>query len=379
MSWLALRDVAKTYTGGVTALSGIDLVLRRGEFFTIVGPTNAGKSTLLKTIAGIERQDQGSIALKGRDLGALQPRERKVSLLFQNIALFPDRTGFENIAFPLRVAGVRGPEIDARVRKVAALLKVEHLLERHPRTFSGGEQQRVAIGRAISHPADLLMLDEPLTNLDARIRIALRLEFRKLHRDTSQTILYVTHDQIEALSMSDRIGVLNNGRFEQVGTPEDVYHRPASEFVARFIGSPPMNILPVELKARHGTLHAVAPGFEVVATGESPDARRLPAHAAIGIRPEEIKAAAEPSPEAPHAGEVLWIERLGSHQILDVKLGSELIKVRTDADHPVQSGGPAWFGFTLPRGRVLDRDTGLFITTDRDEADHAKKEEITCA
>ncbi len=378
MSWLAINDVAKSYAGGVTALSGIDLGLRKGEFFTIVGPTNAGKSTLLKTIAGIERQDRGAIALKGRDLGALQPRERKVSLLFQNIALFPDRTGFENIAFPLRVAGAPEPEIEARVRKVAGLLKVEHLLGRLPRTFSGGEQQRVAIGRAISHPADLLMLDEPLTNLDARIRIALRLEFRKLHRETGQTILYVTHDQIEALSMSDRIGVLNNGRFEQIGTPDDVYHRPASEFVARFIGSPPMNILPADLKAKNGALHAVGPGFEAVAIGESPDFKRLPARAAVGIRPEEIKAAPRRARETPHPGEVLWIERLGSHQILDVNLGGEHIKVRTEADHPVRSEGPAWFGFTLPKGRILDQDTRLFMTIDRDEADHAKEEEITC-
>ncbi|MGE3873224.1 MAG: ABC transporter ATP-binding protein [Parvibaculaceae bacterium] len=376
MDWLILEDVAKTYPGNVTALAGVDLGLREAEFFTIVGPTNAGKSTLLKTIAGIERQDSGRIALKGRDLGALQPRERKVSLLFQNIALFPDRSGFDNIAFPLAVAGVPEPEIKARVEKIASLLKVEHVLGRLPRTFSGGEQQRVAIGRAISHPADLLMLDEPLTNLDARIRIALRLEFKKLHRDTGQTILYVTHDQIEALSMSDRIGVLNHGRFEQVGTPDEIYHRPASEFVARFIGSPPMNILIAELKAKNGALHALGQGFEALITGASFGS--LPAHAAIGVRPEEIKAAPHHSPETPFAGKILWVERLGSHQILDVSLGDALIKVRTEADHPVQGEGPAWFGFTVPKTRILDLDTRLFMTIDRNEADLAKKEEFTC-
>ena len=249
MAWLELKGLTKSYPGGVAALSGIDLALREGEFFSIVGPSNAGKSTLLKTIAGVERLDRGRIALAGRDLGSLQPRDRKVSLLFQNIALFPDRSGFENIAFPMRVAGLPHDQIEARVRDVAQLLKVDHLLDRLPRTFSGGEQQRVAIGRAISHPADLLMLDEPLTNLDARLRIALRLEFKKLHRDTGRTILYVTHDQVEAMSMSDRIGVLNDGRFEQVGTPDEIYHRPASMFVARFIGSPPMNILDAELRS----------------------------------------------------------------------------------------------------------------------------------
>ncbi|MGE0241915.1 MAG: ABC transporter ATP-binding protein [Parvibaculaceae bacterium] len=376
MEWLALRDIAKTYPGPVAALSGIDLSLRKGEFFTIVGSTNAGKSTLLKTIAGIERQDRGTIALNGRDLGRLQPRDRKVSLLFQNIALFPDRTGFENIAFPLTVAGVPASEREARVRKVACLLKVEHLLGRLPRTFSGGEQQRVAIGRAISQPADLLMLDEPLTNLDARIRIALRLEFKKLHRETGQTILYVTHDQVEALSMSDRIGVLKDGRFEQVGTPDEIYHRPASEFVARFIGSPPMNILAARLEVKNGALHAVGAGFTAVI----PDAgaKPLPAGAAIGIRPEEIRAAPRQAAETPFAGEVLWIERLGGHQILDVKLGDALIKVRTEAGHAIAAEGPSWFGFTLPPGRVLDRDRRLFITINSDEKDQAKKEEFTC-
>lgn len=376
MTWLALKGIAKTFAGRVTALSEVDLNLRKGEFFTVVGPTNAGKSTLLKTIAGIERQDRGTIMLQGRDLGPLQPRERNVSLLFQNIALFPDRTGFENIAFPLRVAGVAEDEVAARVGKIAALLKVDQLLGRLPRTFSGGEQQRVAIGRAISHSADLLMLDEPLTNLDARIRTALRLEFKKLHRETGQTILYVTHDQIEALSMSDRIGILNGGRFEQAGTPDDVYHRPASEFVARFIGSPPMNILAAELKAKDGAIQAVGAGFAAAVAGMSTGP--FPARAAIGVRPEEIQAASRPSPETPFAGEVLWIERLGSHQILDVKLGDQSIKVRTAADHPLGNEGPAWFGFTVRPGRILDRDTKLFIVPDHDNTDTAKKEEFTC-
>lgn len=377
MTWLALKDLTKTYAGPVAVLSGVDLDVSESEFFTILGPSNAGKSTLLKTIAGIERQDRGTIVLKGRDLGSLQPCRRKVSLLFQNIALFPDRTGFENIAFPLRVAGVPEDELMAQVRKVAGLLKIDHLLGRLPRTFSGGEQQRVAIGRAISHPADLLMLDEPLTNLDARLRIALRLEFKKLHRDTGQTLLYVTHDQIEALSLSDRIGVLNNGRFEQVGTPDDIYDRPASEFVARFIGSPPMNILPAELKAKDGALHAVGVGFEAVVAGTS--SKTPPSHAAIGIRPEEIKAAPARSAETAHAGEVLWIEHLGSHQILDVKFGGQVIKVRTAADHPVHREGPAWFGFNASSHRILDRETKLFITSNRDQIRRAgKKEEFTC-
>ena len=379
MAWLELKGLTKSYPGGVAALSGIDLALREGEFFSIVGPSNAGKSTLLKTIAGVERLDRGRIALAGRDLGSLQPRDRKVSLLFQNIALFPDRSGFENIAFPMRVAGLPHDQIEARVRDVAQLLKVDHLLDRLPRTFSGGEQQRVAIGRAISHPADLLMLDEPLTNLDARLRIALRLEFKKLHRDTGRTILYVTHDQVEAMSMSDRIGVLNDGRFEQVGTPDEIYHRPASMFVARFIGSPPMNILDAELSMKNGRLYAHGTGFDVLVTGMDIGVP-LPAKAAIGLRPEEIGLAPERRREMPHEGEVLWIERLGSHQILDMRLGGQTIKVRTRSDHPVQTEGPAWVGFSMTARRILDRATGLFIAAGYGKANIAKlkKEEVTC-
>lgn len=379
MAWLELSGLAKTYPGEVVALSGIDLTLREGEFFSIVGPSNAGKTTLLKTIAGVERLDRGSIELAGRDLGSLQPRDRKVSLLFQNIALFPDRTGFENIAFPMRVAGLPQAQIDARVRDVAQLLKVDHLLDRLPRTFSGGELQRVAIGRAISHPADLLMLDEPLTNLDARLRIALRLEFKKLHRDTGRTILYVTHDQVEAMSMSDRMGILNEGRFEQVGTPDEIYHRPASAFVARFTGSPPMNILDTELSMKNGRLYAHGAGFDVMVTGMD-IGLPLPARAAIGLRPEEIGIAPQRHREMPHEGEVLWIERLGSHQILDMRFGGQTIKVRTRSDHPVQKEGPAWIGFRMTASRVLDRATGLFIDVGRGNTDTAKtsEEETTC-
>jgi len=185
MNWLDLRDVTVRFGDGVTALDSVALSMREGEFLTVVGPTNAGKSTLLKTVAGLERPAAGRLWLAGREIGALEPRDRRVSMLFQNIALFPTMTGRDNIAFALRVSGLDDAGIAARVTQTADLLKVTHLLDRMPRTFSGGEQQRVAIGRALVAPSDLLMLDEPLTNLDARIRIALRLEFKALHRQTA--------------------------------------------------------------------------------------------------------------------------------------------------------------------------------------------------
>lgn len=381
MAFLDISRLGKTYPGPVQALDDVSISIEGGEFFSIVGPTNAGKSTLLKTIAGIETPEKGHIFLAGRDITRLEPRDRRLSLLFQNIALFPTRSGFDNIAFPLLVAKVPHDRIAERVLAVARTLKVDHLLDRLPKTFSGGEQQRVAIGRAIVQEADLLMLDEPLTNLDARIRIALRLEFQKLHRETGRTILYVTHDQVEAMSMSDRIGVLNAGRFEQIGTPDDIYHRPASAFVASFIGTPPMNILDCGLVESRGRLTAKGDGFAAaieMRPGLFP--RSLPARAAIGVRPEAITAAAAASELAPHGGEVVWVERFGAYQVLDMRLGGKLIKIRTPAGHPVSREGPVFCGFSVKADHILDRDSGQFLrcSVDRRSDPIATMEEEKC-
>jgi multiple sugar transport system ATP-binding protein len=376
VAWLEIDEVHKTYSVGATALESVSLSLGKAEFFSIVGPTNAGKSTLLKLIAGVERADQGRIWLAGSDITWLQPRHRRLSLLFQNIALFPNRTGFENLAFPLRVARMPEQDIAWRVREVAEMLNITHLLGRLPRTFSGGEQQRVAIGRAIIHDCDLLMLDEPLTNLDARIRIALRLEFKKLHQETGQTLLYVTHDQVEAMSLSDRIGVLNKGRFEQIGTPEEIYRMPVSEFVARFIGSPPMNLLDCTIIETGGQLKAQGDGFEALIRGHP--ATRKVAKAAVGVRPENVITARSPETHTPHRAEVLWVERLGAFNILDVKLGGQILKVRTRADHPVNREGPVWCGFEVRAEHILDRATGLFMKAAEDANHGSQREKAKC-
>ncbi len=359
MSLLEIKGLSVNYGSDTTALDDVALSMIAGEFLTVVGPTNAGKSTLLKTIAGLERPQAGSVRLKGSDVTGLEPRLRNVSLLFQNIALFPTLSGAENIAFPLRRSGMEKSAIDRRVDEIAAMLKVSHVLDRLPRTFSGGEQQRVAIGRALAAPGDLLMLDEPLTNLDARIRIALRVEFKKLHRETGQSILYVTHDQIEAMSLSDRIAVLNEGRVEQVGTPDELYQRPATAFVAQFMGTPPMNLIPVAVEQEGSGLRAAGEGFSASIDGQVSGQR--PGRLAIGVRPEKIEVAAARTDTTPFPGEILWIERLGSHHVLDVELGGEKIKVRTRADHPVGTEGPGWFGFTPKAEHVLDLDSGRFL------------------
>ena len=360
MSWLDLQDVTVRFGDALTALDNVSMSMTEGEFLTVVGPTNAGKSTLLKTVAGLERPVAGRLWLAGREIGALEPRDRRISMLFQNIALFPTMTGHENLAFALRVSGLDNAEIAQRVAQTADLLKVSHLLDRMPRTFSGGEQQRVAIGRALVAPSDLLMLDEPLTNLDARIRIALRLEFKALHRQTGKSILYVTHDQTEAMSLSDRIGVLNNGRFEQIGTPDALYHHPATAFVAGFIGTPPMNLLPARIEeADGGGLQASGDGFRVAVAGRAPAQR--PGETAIGIRPEAIRVAPEETPETPLAAEIVWVERLGGHHVLDIRLGAQTIRARTRSDHSVSHAGAAWLGFTPRADHILDRRRGVFL------------------
>lgn len=357
MHRLRLENVSKRF-GDVQALDGISFAVTPGEFFSIVGPTNAGKSTLVKLIAGLHLPDQGRVWMDGDEVTRLEPGRRRVSLQFQNIALFPTLNGYENIAYPLRIARVAARDIERRVAEVAGIVHVRHLLGRLPRTFSGGEQQRVAIARALALDSRLLMLDEPLTNLDARLRIGLRREFKALHRQSEQTIIYVTHDQAEAMSLSDRIMVLSEGRIEQTGVPEEIYTRPATRFVAEFMGTPPMNILDAE--ALDGGERLVLPGCPSPIPGRGLG-NGVPAALAIGIRPENVTAAPERGEATPVPGEVLWIERLGSRNILDVRLGGQFMRVVTRPDHPVRQPGKGWFGLQREHQLVLDRESGRFI------------------
>jgi ABC-type sugar transport system ATPase subunit len=351
---LRVEGVSKSFDG-LHALSDVSLEVGEGEFFTLVGPTNAGKSTLLKIVAGLVVPDRGRVRIKDVDVTAREPRHRQLSLLFQNVALFPHQTGRDNIAFPLRTAGEPAGDVAERVGQIARLLRVEHLLERLPRTYSGGEQQRVALGRALARPGHLLMLDEPLSNLDARIRTALRVEFKALHRRTGQSILYVTHDQVEAMSLSDRIGVLNAGRIEQVGTPDDIYHRPRTRFVAEFVGSPPMNVLELEVDGRH--LRATDLDLEWPHPATALPARRV----GLGIRPEQVAVAAGPGPSTPFPGEVYWVEYLGDQLVLDARIGGQPLRAVVPPGHAIRRPGRAFFGLTPRADHLLDLEDGRFL------------------
>lgn len=363
MSAVALERLRKVFNK-TTALDDVSLAIHSGEFLCVVGRTNAGKSTLLKTIAGLYRADGGRVIIGGRDLTLLPPHKRRLSLLFQNIALFPTMTGYENIAFPLRTANVAGDAVERRVRSIAQMLKVEHLLDRLPRTFSGGEQQRVAIGRAIIQPGDLLMLDEPLTNLDASIRIRLRIEFKKLHREFAQTIIYVTHDQVEAMSLSDRVAVLDGGRIQQIGSPDEVYHRPVNRFVAEFIGSPPMNIIDAELSQANGRLALIGTGFSLpVEESEGRHWRQmqLPRQLAFGVRPERVVVAPGPSNEAPIGARILWVEHLGNRSIVALRMGDVTLTAVVPPNHPLNADRRAWVGLRPEPQHLLSRETGVFF------------------
>ena len=294
MADVRIKNLHKYY-GSVHALKGIDLTINDGEFVVFVGPSGCGKSTLLRSIAGLEDISGGEIAIGGRVVNDLRPRDRDIAMVFQNYALYPYLSVYDNIAFGLRARKFAEPEIKQRVDAAAAMLGITALLERLPRQLSGGQRQRVAIGRAIVRQAQLFLFDEPLSNLDAKLRDEMRGEIKRLHKEISTTMIYVTHDQVEAMTLADRIVLLRDGRIEQQGAPLDLFERPITGFVAGFLGSPSINLLPARLVTR-GSHRAV-----ILGTGEElalPAARRVDTADAekailLGVRPQHMARATQ--------------------------------------------------------------------------------------
>ena len=306
MASLSFKNITKQYGDGknaVMVLHGIDADISDHEFIVIVGPSGCGKSTLLRMVAGLEEVSGGQICIGSKVVNDLEPSERDIAMVFQNYALYPHMTVFDNMAYGLKIAKVPTPEIKARVDKAAKILELGALLDRKPRALSGGQRQRVAMGRAIVRQPQVFLFDEPLSNLDAKLRVHTRLEIQKLHRELGITSLFVTHDQVEAMTLAQRMMVMNGGRMEQFGTPEEVYNRPASTFVASFMGSPPMNLL------RQG------PNADL----------NGPAGAILGVRPEHLKITPTGWPV-----QVETIEMLGAERLVYGRLGDEPLIVRTD-------------------------------------------------
>ena len=274
MANVVLHDVRKTYPGGVDAIKGINFEVGDGQFCVLVGPSGCGKSTLLRMVAGLETITGGTIDIGGRVVNEIEPADRDIAMVFQNYALYPHMTVYNNMAYGLRNRGMPKPEIDTRVREAAQILEITPMLERKPRQLSGGQRQRVAMGRAIVRQPKVFLFDEPLSNLDAKLRIAMRVEIRKLQRRLKTTSIYVTHDQLEAMTLADILVVMNGGVVEQIGKPLDIYRKPATTFVASFIGAPPMNLLPVSTNDLGGLLDALQ--------------IRVPGDSILGVRPEDF-------------------------------------------------------------------------------------------
>src|SRR5262245_52041566 len=253
MANVTLRNVRKTYTGGLEAIKGVDVDVADGQFCVLVGPSGCGKATLLRMVAGLETITSGEIDIGGRIVNRIEPADRDIAMVFQNYALYPHMSVYNNMAYGLRNRGMAKPEIDTRVQEAARILELGTMLDRKPGQLSGGQRQRVAMGRAIVRQPKVFLFDEPLSNLDAKLRIAMRVEIRKLQRRLSTTSIYVTHDQLEAMTLADILVVMNGGQVEQIGNPLEIYQKPATTFVATFIGAPPMNLMPLrsdELKSQ---------------------------------------------------------------------------------------------------------------------------------
>ncbi len=314
---IRLDGVSKTY-GKIAVIPKLDVEFRAGEFTVVLGPSGCGKSTLMQMIAGLERVSSGKIFIGEREVQDLEPKERGCAMVFQNYALYPHMTVFDNIAYSLKIAGFTKAERRARVEVVAKMLGLTDYLERKPGQLSGGQRQRVAIGRAIVREPAVLLFDEPLSNLDAQLRHDTRIELAELHRRIGATTVFVTHDQVEAMTLADRILILNKGEVEQYGTPKEIYHHPASVFVAKFIGSPPMNILPV---SGDGSVLRLSDGQPVIES-------HLKGEFQLGIRPEDIVVEHSAQPSSLKA-RIRYREDLGSHSIVAADLSGTMIRITT--------------------------------------------------
>ncbi len=349
MAELRIQELSKTFKDGHSALSGISFDVADREAVFLLGPSGAGKTTTLRLVAGLEDATSGTILIGPRNVTGLTPRERNVAMVYDKHSLFPHLSVFENLAYPLRIRKMPEPAMKARIAEVAGVLQIESLLDRLPAQLSVGQQQRVAIGRALVREADCYLLDEPISHLDAQLRARMRVEFKRLQRDFRATMLYVSHDQLEAMTMAERIVLINKGRIEQIAPPQDLFDRPATQFAATFIGEPVMNTLPAHVSEEAGR------GFLVVGTSRIPvdpiwlaSGDTLPRDVVVGVRPQHI--ALSPPGETVDGrleGVIFAVETLGSRVIFDIDAGSTIVRVMTTVDlarhYPEQIGAPIAF------------------------------------
>ncbi|MCC7024214.1 MAG: sn-glycerol-3-phosphate ABC transporter ATP-binding protein UgpC [Thermomicrobiales bacterium] len=353
---VSFERVCKRF-GAVTAVDDLSLEVPNGEMLVLLGPSGCGKTTSLRMLAGLESITGGTIRIGETVVNALPPRARDIAMVFQSYALYSHLTVYENLAYPLRVRKLSKAEIDHRVRDVAQVVQIEELLDRKPRALSGGQRQRVALGRAIIRRPAVFLMDEPLSNLDAKLRLHTRGELKRFQRELATTTIYVTHDQAEAMTLADRVAIMNGGVLQQVGPPKEVYARPASVFVAGFLGSPPMNLLAVEATSDHG-----APSLRIGETpipagdrlGASISRLRTNGNAAIlGVRPEDVVLHRTEEPGSVPS-EVFVVEDLGNERLVTLNAAGQYVVARVHADAPAEMGDRLWFAFDPGRAHLFD-------------------------
>ncbi len=361
MAEIKIENVTKRF-GDFTAVDNANLTIEDKEFMVLVGPSGCGKTTLLRSIAGLGMADEGRIMIGGRDVTYLPPRERQISMVFQSYAIFPHMKVYDNIAFGLKMTKVDKKEINRRVNEAAELLHIEELLDRYPNNMSGGQRQRVAVARAIAMQAEVLLMDEPLSNLDALLRLEMRAELKKLLADINATTIYVTHDQIEALSMGDRIAVMKDGLVQQVDQPTTIYDRPANSFVGGFIGNPPMNFMTGQVQKDNGQiLVKVGDSLLTPASFIQEQVGKYEGDSiTVGIRAENMETLVDPTTDAiPVTVDV--VEPLGSQNLLTVRIGDDRVKVSTHPDLAVRAGQKVWLRFPAEKIRWIERQSGKVL------------------
>lgn len=362
MATIRLENITKRF-GKVTALNDLSFEVKDGEFFCILGPPGAGKTTTLRTIIGLEQPDDGTVYIDREKVNNIHPSRRDISMIFQNLALYPDKTVFDNIASPLWRLKLPEEEIQKKVNDVAKQLRIDWLLEKTPSQLSGGERQRVAIGRAIVRKPKAYLMDEPLSNLDALLRLEMRVSLKELQTNLKETFVYVTHDQVEALSMADRILVLDRGVLQQLGKPEEVYRLPNNTFVANVLGNPSMNFVECSIKEEKGRILITHEGFSVYAEKKVLGSllQGLKKEVILGIRPEDIAIYFEKPKNAAIGAEVYVTEPLGNKTIVDIRMGKDVIKAIASASFSGKPGQKVWLMVKESKLHLFEKETGSCV------------------
>jgi multiple sugar transport system ATP-binding protein len=363
MAKVELQNISKSF-GDTLVIDDCSLKIGDKEFLVLVGPSGCGKSTLLRIVAGLEKATNGEVLIGAKDVSHLPPKDRDIAMVFQNYALYPHMNVYKNMAFGLRMNGYKKNEIDKRVMDAAAILELGDLLGRKPAQLSGGQRQRVAMGRAIVRKPQVFLFDEPLSNLDAKLRVQMRREIKRLHEKLQATIIYVTHDQVEAMTLAGRIAIINNGEILQVAPPEEVYSHPANAFVAGFIGSPAMNFVPAKLLRENGKLLADAGSFQVLIKDEAAlDSDLLGKEIILGFRPEQLLLQAEnPANYLKLAIDIELVEPLGSSVVVSGKSGQHSLCAILPAGFPISAQEKMEFYLKLDEVKIFDAETGRSLS-----------------